>query len=138
MWRNSSEQKYVFEQKSAERTPDSKSPGRETLAPKLSVRRELKNHIFDQIENSDTLRTNFHHFWMINQGYNPIIKVFGTNGRRGSTLAKTFSIESPVFVASRPPQCSNDGTQVFLHNYSANSELQFFSFHVRGHFLMSF
>ena len=37
-----------------------------------------------------------------------------------------FSIESPVFVASRPPACSNGGTQVFLPNFSAKSKFHFF------------
>ena len=35
---------------------------------------------------------------MINQGYNPIFKVFGPNGCHKATLAENFSIESPVFV----------------------------------------
>ena len=66
------------------------------------------------------------------------MKVFGPNGRHEATLAENFSIESPVFVASRPPACSNDGTQVFLPNFSANSKFQFFSSDVSGHFLMTF
>ena len=42
-----------------------------------------------------------------------MIKVFGPNGRHKALSAENFSIESPVFVASRPPACSNDGTQDF-------------------------
>ena len=80
----------------------------------------------------------FHHFWLINQGYNQIMKVFGPNGRREHTLAENFSTESPVLVASRPPACSNGGTQDFLPNFSANSKFHFFSSDVSGHFSMTF
>ena len=52
------------------------------------------------------------------------MKVFGPNGRREHTLAENFSTESPVLVASRPPACSNGGTQDFLPNFSANSKFQ--------------
>ena len=54
------------------------------------------------------------------------MKVFGPNGRREATFSENFSIESPVFVTSRPPLCYNDGTQDFLPNFLANSKFQFF------------
>ena len=66
------------------------------------------------------------------------MKVFGPNGRREATFSKNFSIESPVFVTSRPPACSNGGTQDCLPNFSANSKFQFFFSDVSGHFLMAF
>ena len=66
------------------------------------------------------------------------MKVFGPNGRRKATFSENFSIESPVFVAPRPPPCYNDGTQVFLPNFSANPKLQFFFSDVSGHFLITF
>ena len=66
------------------------------------------------------------------------MKVFGPNGHHEATLAEHFSIESPVFMASRPPACSNDGTQYFLLNFSANSQfaVSVFSSDVSGHFLI--
>ena len=55
------------------------------------------------------------------------MKVFGPNGRHEATLAGNFNIESSVLVASRPPACSNGGTQDCLPNFSANSQFHFFS-----------
>ena len=66
------------------------------------------------------------------------MKVFGPNGRHEATFSENFSIESPVFVTSRPPPCSNNATQVFLPNFSANSKLQFFFSDISGHFLITF
>ena len=79
----------------------------------------------------------FHHFCTINLGYRTIFKGFGPNGRHEATLAENFCIESPVFVASRPPACSNGGTQVFLLNFSANSQFQILFSDVSGHFSMT-
>ena len=64
---------------------------------------------------------------MINEGCSLISEVLGPKRRHEATLAENFSIESPVFVASRPPACSNGGTQDFLFNFSANSQFQFSS-----------
>ena len=131
----------IFEKNQAERTAFSESPGRETPILKIWAQSELKNNIFGQIENFGTfciIFMFFHYFWMMNQGCTPTFKVFGPNGRDEAISAENFGIESPVFVASRPPACSNGGTQDFLPNFSANSKFQVLSSDVSGHFLMTF
>ena len=46
------ETECISKRNRAERTPDSRSPGQETLAPKFSARMDLKNRVFGQSNDS--------------------------------------------------------------------------------------